>query len=988
MRLLPGPVSNAVGRVGAAAQNALEVARFGGLETGEEPSPFEVVARRRSYRLRRYFPDTAVDDAGPAVLLVPPLMLSADVYDVSPASSAVTNLRDAGVAPWVVDFGAPEREEGGLERTLADHVLAVSDAVDRVRRATGRDVHLAGYSQGGMFAYQCAAYRRSEGIASLVTFGSPVDTRGSLPLGLPPAAVDLIIGPLADILAGHALPAWASRTGFRLLDPVKSLRQRVEFVLALHDREGLLAREGQRRFLMSEGWVAWPGPALADLLRQFFVHNRMLTGGFIIGDRMATLADVTCPVLTVVGEMDEIAPTKMVRAIAQAAPRAEIRELPLPAGHFGLVVGGAATRITWPTVAEWVRWKEGEGEEPTNLVDPSTLTDEPEPEVPGLGPLAMHMLELTAVAGMGAARSAVGVASGTATAMKALGDEAATQLPRLARLDQVRPHTRISLGLLLDEQAHRAPGDIFFLFEDRGHTHAAAKYRIDSVVRGLISLGVRQGESVGVLMDTRPSAMTVVAAINRLGAVAVLLRPDGPTEIEAEMGRITRIVSAPELVDVAAGPGLPVLVLGGGGEERDLGDAVIDMERIDPAAVTLPAWYAPNPGRAGDEAFVVFTGQGSRTRANRITNGRWALSAFGTAAAASLSDGDTVYSVTPISHPSGLMTSIGGAVAGGSRIAMASEAFTPERFWNDVRRYGVTVVSYTWTMMHDIVQAPADPAERHHPIRMFIGAGMPSGLWRRLTERLPPARVLEFYASTQGDAVLVHVSGAKPGCKGRRLPGSAQVRLAAYDADTGEMVLGEDGLAEECAPGHVGLLLSRVRGDELAATSGTLLRGVFGRGDAWLSTGDLFRQDEDGDLWLVDHAAALVHTATGTVASGPVQDALGEVEAVDLVVSYGVPAKDGREIAVAAVSLRAAAPPLGPEELELAFADLDPEHRPTVVRVVDELPLTTWYRPLTAPLREEGLKAATRARPAWVRRPAGESWQRLTKAQLTKLTTG
>nr|MBA2349597.1 AMP-binding protein [Solirubrobacterales bacterium] len=852
-----------------------------------------------------------------------------------------------------------------------------------------RDVHLGGYSQGGMFAYQCAAYRRSEGIASLITFGSPVDTRGSLPLGLPPAAVDLIVGPLADVLAGHALPAWASRTGFRLLDPVKSLRQRVEFVLALHDREGLLAREGQRRFLMADGWVAWPGPALADLLRQFFVHNRMLTGGFLIGDRLATLADVTCPVLTVVGEVDEIAPTKMVRAIAQAAPRAEIRELSLPAGHFGLVVGGTATRITWPTVAEWVRWKEGEGEEPTGLIDPSTLTEEDEPDAPGLGPLAMHMLELTAVAGLGAARSAVGVASGTATAMKALSEEAATQLPRLARLDQVRPSTRISLGLLLDEQSDRAPEDIFFLFEDRGHTHAAAKYRIDSVVRGLISLGVRQGEPIGVLMGTRPSAIALVAALNRLGAVAVLMRPDGPVALEAGIGRITRVITDPELTGVAAQAGVPVLVLGGGGQERDLGDAVVDMERIDPEAVTLPAWYAPNPGLAADEAFVVFTGQGERTRANRITNGRWALSAFGTATAASLSDGDTVYSVTPISHPSGLMTSIGGAIAGGARIAMAgTSTFDPDRFWNDVRRYGVTVVSYTWTMLHDIVEAPPDAAERHHPIRLFIGAGMPGGLWRRLTDRLPPARVLEFYASTQGDAVLVHVSGSKPGCKGRRLPGSAQVRLAAYHADAGEMVLGEDGLARDCVPGHVGLLLSRVRADELAATSGALLRGVFARGDAWLSTDDLFREDEDGDLWLVDHAPALVHTAAGTVASGPVQDALGELEAVDLAVAYGVPGTDGEELAVAAVSLRADGPPLTPEDLEAALGLLEPRHRPTVVRVVDEIPVTTWFRPLTGPLRDEGLKAATKARPAWVRQPGGEAWQRLTRAQVTRITAG
>ena len=99
------------------------------------------------------------------MLLVPPLMLAAEVYDVSPAlERGRRSCTRGGADPWVVDFGAPEHEEGGLERTLADHVVAVCDAVDRVREATGRDVHLAGYSQGGMFCYQAAAYRRGEGI--------------------------------------------------------------------------------------------------------------------------------------------------------------------------------------------------------------------------------------------------------------------------------------------------------------------------------------------------------------------------------------------------------------------------------------------------------------------------------------------------------------------------------------------------------------------------------------------------------------------------------------------------------------------------------------------------------------------------------------------------------------------------------------------------------------------------------------------------------
>ncbi|HTW11689.1 MAG TPA: acyl-CoA synthetase, partial [Solirubrobacteraceae bacterium] len=288
-------------RLGAAAQNALEVARFGGLDTQQLPSPYDVAAEHRVYRLRHYYPGVAKRDA-PPVLLVPPLMLAAEIYDVSPQTSAVTLLSAHGADPWVVDFGAPEHQEGGLERDLADHVLAVSDAIDAVRAATGHDVHLAGYSQGGMFCYQVAAYRHNQGVASLLTFGSPVDTQAGMPFGLPEQLASDAARVLAErLFRESALPAWASRIGFQLLDPVKSVRSQIEFVLSLHDREALLPREGQRRFLEADGWVAWPGPAMADFLNQFISHNRMLLGGFVIEDRMVTLADIETPILSVVG---------------------------------------------------------------------------------------------------------------------------------------------------------------------------------------------------------------------------------------------------------------------------------------------------------------------------------------------------------------------------------------------------------------------------------------------------------------------------------------------------------------------------------------------------------------------------------------------------------------------------------------------------------------------------------------------------------------
>jgi len=997
MSLVPKTISAPVGRIGAAAQNALEVARFGGLTTEDEPSPYEVAHEQRVFRLRRYFPaagSTPASGSPPAgeavkaravqILLVPPLMLAAEIYDVSPASSAVSLLHHAGVDPWVIDFGAPERERGGLERTLADHVLAVSDAVDCVRELTGRDVHLAGYSQGGMFCYQAAAYRRNDGLASLITFGSPVDTRLGMPLGIP----EQIAVELAEVIAfafrGGGLPPWFSRYGFRLLDPVKSVRNQLEFLLQLHDREALLPRERQRRFLEGEGWVAWPGPALAEFVNQFVASNRMLEGGFVIADRLLSLADLALPILTVVGTVDEIAPAAGVRAVRQAAPRADVYELSLHAGHFGLVVGSGAREVTWPTVAAWAHWQSGEGEAPENLVQ---VPDDGAPDLaPHVRNRVGYGVELAAGVGAGMARTAIGTTERAVRGVRELTREAAAQLPRLARLEQIQPSTRISLGLLVEERRRRTPEDEFFLFEDRAYDAREVGERIDNVVRGLISIGVRQGEHVGVLMGPRPSALALVVAISRVGAVAVLMRPDGDLEREAKLGQVGRIIADPERAQLAAGLGaVHTFVLGGvGGGPRDFETpAVIDMEAIDPGAVKLPRWYRPNPGRAGDLAFILFSGEGENTRANRITNRRWAQSAFGTASSAALTPADTLYSVTPLSHPSGLMVSIGGAIVGGARLAMA-RGFEVSTFWEEIRRYGVTVATYTWTLLDEMVDAPPQPAERHHPLRLFIGSGMPRGLWRRVEQRFKPARVVEFYASTEAGAILVHLGRGKIGAMGRPLPGSAEVRIARYDLDAQGLLLDRDGFAERCETDEVGMLMARVSPTE--PLSITPLRSLFARDDAWVATGDLFRRDADGDYWRVDGVADVIHTSEGPVFTTAIRDALGDIPAVDLALAYGVGLQEGHpEIAVAAVTLRRGRS-LTPPELSQGLAVLPTDGRPGVLHVVERIPVTTWFRPMTQELREAGLPVPGAGVQAWYLDASGETYRPLTVAARRRLT--
>jgi putative long chain acyl-CoA synthase len=308
------------------------------------------------------------------------------------------------------------------------------------------------------------------------------------------------------------------------------------------------------------------------------------------------------------------------------------------------------------------------------------------------------------------------------------------------------------------------------------------------------------------------------------------------------------------------------------------------------------------------------------------------------------------------------MTSIGGAIAGGARLAMARR-FDSETFWEEVRRYGVTVASYTWTLLHDLVEAPPEPGERHHPVRLFIGSGMPPNLWRRVERRFAPARVLEFYASTEAGAILVNLSDVKRGAMGRPLPGSAEVRIAEYDLHAGGLVVGKGGFAQECGTDEVGMLLARVGLDE--PLSVVALRGVFAPEDAWVVTGDLFRRDGDGDYWRVDGVGEVIRTGGGLVFTSPIRDALGELDAVDLAVAYGVlPPGGEHEVAVAAVTLRAGHD-LGPREVSRAMASLAREQRPLIVRVVDRIPVTTWFRPLTAPLREAGLPEPEPGRQIW-----------------------
>ena len=812
----------------------------------------------------------------------------------------------------------------------------VAKAVETVRRVTGLDVHLAGYSQGGMFAYQAAAFLRSEGLASVVTFGSPVDVHKNLPLLHSDLAEGLIRAarPAVDAVLERleGLPGTLSSTAFKLLTPRKELEQMFDMVRKLYDRKELEKRQARRRFLGGEGFVAWPGPALRALVDEFVVNNRMVRGGFVIDGRTVTLADIRVPILCFVGLRDDVARPAAVRGIRRAAPLSEVSEVPLSAGHFGLVIGSLARRKTWPTVVEWIAFRAGEGPEPALLrshVAPPEDWEEGSDawEVPVA--LDYELLFDTALSTVSRASKRVvdwfADANDTASALR-------YQLPRLRRLEQIQPDDPMGVGAELSRRAREAPDATFFLHHGRAFSCAQADARVSAVVRGLFQAGVAPADRVALVMHGRPSFLSLATALNRMGAVAVIV-PLGadPETVRAALAQhdVRFVATDPDHLAFARTLGRKVLVLGGGAGPRSLGDDVVDMESIDPASVTLPTGFLPDVARARDLALILFTDHGGQLRPSHVTNHRWAFSALGAAAACTLSERDTVYSCLPLHHPAGLLVSVGSALVAGARLALGSP-FTADSFWTEVRRYGAPVVFYAGDMARGLLAPQKTTFDHTHPLRLLAGSGMRADLARDVHERFGVS-VLEFYASTTHNLVLANASGEKPGALGRPLPGTADMLLVSWDfarrtiardARGFGIVAGEDEPAAVLVPSKEG------KGP---------VRDVLSSGDSWFLLNDLLRRDADGDHHFVEAWAHVLDTPAGPVFPREVEDALYRLPTIDQAQVQGV----GNAL-VATVHARR---PIDAPLLSAALFELPPAARPDLVRVCrDPLAMTPGFR--------------------------------------------
>jgi len=286
----------------------------------------------------------------PKVLVLPSLVNRAYVLDLLPGHSAMVRLSDAGLRPYLLDWGAPGIDEAGFG--IDDYVARALGVMEQLG-----PTHLLGYCMGGTLAAGIAA-RHPALVRSLVTLGAPWDFHAD---GGSRAQLRLIFGQnngfTADTMLatlardyGH-IPAAVFQSLFALLNPLAFARKFRRFAAMPADEPAALL------FVALEDWladgIAMSAPAARSLLLDWHLHSQPAKGEWLLGGQPVLATDIRCPTLVIAGQHDNIAPAPSALALAANLPRAQRRTA--PTGHVGLITSAQSAPKIWDDIALFIR---------------------------------------------------------------------------------------------------------------------------------------------------------------------------------------------------------------------------------------------------------------------------------------------------------------------------------------------------------------------------------------------------------------------------------------------------------------------------------------------------------------------------------------------------------------------------------------------------------------------------------------------------------
>jgi fatty-acyl-CoA synthase len=500
--------------------------------------------------------------------------------------------------------------------------------------------------------------------------------------------------------------------------------------------------------------------------------------------------------------------------------------------------------------------------------------------------------------------------------------------------------------------------------------YAQLGLRCNQYSRWGIEHDLQRGDCVALLMSNCAEYLAIWLGLTRIGVVVALVNSQLAGDVLAHSIKIADpkylIVGADLASRVAAiRLRLPAeLAYRAMGSSREFAPLESELAPLSGVPLT-PAERDPPPIDAA-ALYIYTSGTTGLPKAAKVSHYRLMQWSHWFAGMMDTTPQDRMFNCLPLYHSVGGVVATFATLVNGGAVVIRPR-FSASEFWRDVCEQRCTLFQYIGELCRYLVNTPCQPMETEHSLRMACGNGLRPEVWVPFQTRFKIPRILEYYASTEGNFSLYNCEG-QLGAIGRIPPFLANrlpVALLRFDVEKSEPWRNTEGFCERCAANEIGEavgLMPATAGERAGrfegyadqeATNRKVLRSVFKAGDSWYRTGDLMRRDERGFYYFVDRVGDTYRWKGENVSTAEVLTALTASRGVTEGVVYGVsvPGADGRA-GTAALVVNA--------DFDLAafraevVARLPPYARPVFLRILSTLEATGTFKPRKQDLVQAG----------------------------------
>ena len=556
------------------------------------------------------------------------------------------------------------------------------------------------------------------------------------------------------------------------------------------------------------------------------------------------------------------------------------------------------------------------------------------------------------------------------------------------------PDDPASLAHTFQDTTNRFAERPFLYFEDEIWTYADTNKAANILATYLTSTGVKHGDRIVLFMENRPSFVISLLALNKIGAIAVLIN--------------TSLTGDPLIHCINSSDSIKCIV---GAEQADALEDVLDQINItkqedflwskDTDQYSLPDWAIDlqaqldnsndknldetNSVKAKDVACYIFTsGTTGVPKAAICPNQKLIAASINIKMAGyRINEKDCMHNSLPLYHSTGLMLGLCAVVQAGAS-TFIKRKFSATSFWDEVQKYNTTALVYIGELCRYLANSEPRQAEQNNPLKVMVGNGLRPDVWDTFKDRFQVNRIVEIYGASEGNALFMNLLN-----KNKTIGmTNADVALIEYDVAEDEVLKTDDGFCKRILNHDPGLLIVRIGPNavfngytDAQATEKKILRNVFDEGDAWFNTGDLIKTVDVGyslgktHYQFVDRIGDTFRWKSENVSTNEVGEILNGYKDVNMSNVYGVqiPGCEGRA-GMAAFSLEDAKTFDWQAFSDYVENSLPKYARPLFIRIIQEMDTTGTFKLKKNDLRNEAFDIGKVSDPIYCLKPNSSNY--------------